>query len=367
MAPPKLPVKAEANDDDGLRMRTTMPLKMLEGFCQRMGTGLRSGVDLLRLLDAESRQGSSTHREATKHVIDKIRKGLTLADSMKSVGRYYPHMLVQMVTAGEAGGGLERIFLYMSEYYRDLRTSRNDFLQRLSWPVIQLVLAFLIISLVIVIQGFLGPENPGPNDLVFDASGLGLRGMSGLMIFWAFILIVLGTMGVIAYGIWKNWFQAHRLLVPIAIKIPVIGTVLATTALSRLSMTLAMLLNAGVEAKRCLREAFRSTGNHYYLGGLPAAEAQIVKGSSFAEAFDASQVLPNDFVRSIEVGELSGTETDSLERLAHDYNAKAKTALAQLAMSASVAIWMAISLFLIFMIIRMFMSYVNVLNNAGKM
>ncbi len=144
----------------------------------------------------------------------------------------------------------------MSEYYRDLRTSRNDFLQRLSWPVIQLVLAFLIISLVIVIQGFLGPENPGPNDLVFDASGLGLRGMSGLMIFWAFILIVLGTMGVIAYGIWKNWFQAHRLLVPIAIKIPVIGTVLATTALSRLSMTLAMLLNAGVEAKRCLREAF---------------------------------------------------------------------------------------------------------------
>lgn len=131
-------------------------------------------------------------------------------------------------------------------------------------------------------------------------------------------------------------------------------------------MTLAMLLNAGVDAKRCMQEAFRSTGNFYYMSGMKRAVDEVEKGQSFAHSLDCSEVIPKEFVQAIEVGELSGTETDSLERIAHEYSRRSKTALAQLAMATSVAIWAAIAIFLIFLIIRMFMQYVNLLNNAGK-
>ncbi len=261
---------------------------------------------------------------------------------------------------------MDRVFLHMAEYYKDLRDARGDFLQRISWPLIQLGLAILIVSGVIVLQEFLSPSTPGPNDLKYDASGLGLRGMSGLLYFWTFLAIFFGTIGLVAFGIWKNWFGSHKVLVPLVRNIPVIGTVFTTLALSRMSMTLAMLLNAGVDAKRCIREAFKATGNFYYMSGMKAAEEEVGRGQSFAHALEVSEVIPNEFVQAIEVGELSGTETDSLERIAKDYQRRSKTALAQLAMATSVAIWAGIAIFLIFLIIRMFMQYINLLNNAGK-
>ncbi len=36
----------------------SMPLKGLEQFCQRLGIGLRSGVDIMKLLEVERKMGS---------------------------------------------------------------------------------------------------------------------------------------------------------------------------------------------------------------------------------------------------------------------------------------------------------------------
>ncbi len=353
------------DEKDFLRVRP-LHLRGLEDFCQRMGIGLKSGVDILRVLEMEGKRGTSQHRQIMEEVITNVRNGGGLAEALQKTGGYFPRMLVQMVAAGEMGGGLERVFLHMSEYYQDLAKSRSRFLQQIILPVIQLVFALGVISLVIVLQEITNPSSGNPNDLQFDASGIGLRGFSGLAIFWGIASVVFGGLAIVAYGIWKNWFGSHQLLMPFLLKLPIIGTVLGTSALSRLSITLSMLLNAGVEARRCLKEAFRSTGNQYFIDAHPAADAVIKKGQSFADAFDATKVMPEEFVRAVEVGEMSGTETDSLERLATEYNRRAKAALTQLAIASSATIWVGIAVFIIFMIIRMFMSYVNLLNNAGK-
>jgi type II secretory pathway component PulF len=66
------------------------------------------------------------------------------------------------------------------------------------------------------------------------------------------------------------------------------------------------------------------------------------------------------------VGELSGTETDSLERLASDYQERSKAAMQALASTASYTLWVLIGMFLAFMIIRMAMQYINLLNEAVR-
>ncbi len=75
-------------------------------------------------------------------------------------------------------------------------------------------------------------------------------------------------------------------------RIPTLGTALSTLGLSRLSMTLSMLLNAGVEAKRSTKQAFLSTGNFYYISGMDRALDTIGRGESFGEAFAAANVFP---------------------------------------------------------------------------
>jgi type II secretory pathway component PulF len=68
-------------------------------------------------------------------------------------------------------------------------------------------------------------------------------------------------------------------------------------------------------------------------------------------------------VEGVSIGELSGNETESLERLASEYDRRAKAAMGQLCITASTAIAVATSLLVIILIIRMAMQYVAMLQS----
>jgi len=337
-------------------------LKALEAYCRRMAMGLKSGVDLLRILSLEAKTGSTRHREVAQNMIDALRNGHSLAEAMALQGHYFPGLLVKMIDAGEHAGGMDRTFREMADYYQDLKQTRNAFISQITFPVIQLVLAFLIACILIMVNGFL--KAGSPQDKPFDLTGIGLRGTSGVLIFVSLSAIFFGTLGGIAFGVWKNWFGCHKTLVPLVRNVPVIGTVLTTTALSRLSMTLSMMLGAGVDAKRSVRDALLSTGNYYYIAGLPATEAEIVKGKSFAEALAAPKLLPDEFIQNIEVGEMSGSDSESLERMAAVYREKAQLALKQLAILAGLLIWLLIAAMIITAIFMIFFQILKVYDNA---
>jgi hypothetical protein len=74
-------------------------------------------------------------------------------------------------------------------------------------------------------------------------------------------------------------------------------------------------------------------------------------------------------VDSVRVGELSGTETESLDRLADQYRDKARSALSTIATLASVVIWLiwlSVMLLIAFMIIRIALQIFGVYNDALK-
>lgn len=340
-----------------------MKLKPLGNFCRRMGVGLKAGVDILRILDAETRTGDSAHRQAMQRVVERIRDGQTLASAMLDEKPYFPPLLVQLVHASELGGRLDQMFFYMAEYYEDLHKTRSFFISRISWPLFQLALAIAIIGLVILIQGLLSSSPTGP---AYDASGLGLSGLNGFAVYCTVVGSIAVALGTVAHGVWKNWFNCHRILMPILQRIPSLGTALTTLGLSRLSMTLSMLLNAGVEAKRSTKQAFLSTGNFYFISGMNGALASIAKGQSFGDAFDAAGVFPTDFLEAIRIGELSGTETESLDHLAVEYRERSKSALNTLASIASWAIYLATMTVIAFMVIKLGLQYINLISSLAK-
>ena len=334
-----------------------MNLKTCANFCRRMGIGLKAGVDILRLLETETKAGDNQHRQNMVRIKESIREGTTLAKAMLNERKYFPPLLIQMVHASELGGRMESMFAYMADYYDDLKQTRSFFIGKISWPLFQLFLAIGVIGLVILLQGILSPNSD------YDASGVGLRGMGGFVTYCLVVGSVLFCVAIFAYGTWKNWFQCHRFLVPLVQRIPVLGTAFITLGLSRFSMTLSMLLNAGVEAKRSTKQAFMATGNYYFISGMERAVDSVGQGDSFGDAFEASAVLPEDFVESIRIGELSGTETESLDHLAQQYQERAKAALNTIAAIASTTIWLGIIIVLAFMIIRMALQYINLLNS----
>jgi type II secretory pathway component PulF len=338
-------------------------LKAAEQFCGRFATALKAGIDPLKLLDSESRMVSRRHQEAAAAVRARLVAGDTLAEAMKYRSDYFPKLLTQMVEAGEHAGGLDRTFAYMSKYYRDLRETRGSFIKQITWPLIQLGIAVLVVSLLIWLIGAVFTDVSN-RDL--DPLGLGLKGTSGVLKFWMYLALFAACVGTVVMAVWRNWFGLHKVLMPIAVKIPVIGSVLTNLALSRLTTVLSILLNAGVDAVRSVQMAFSSTGNDYYISRSGLAINQIKKNQSLAKSFAACGVMPQEFIDAIEVGELSGNETESLDALATEYDRRAKTALTALSVASSVAVWLFIAGFIIFLIFRLAMFYINILQNAAN-
>ncbi len=351
----------ESSNSHGLeRIFGGISLKALEAFCRRMAIGTKSGVDLLRMLGLEAKTGSQRHREVAQNMIDALRNGHSLSESMAQQGHYFPGLLVKMIDAGEHAGGMDRIFREMADYYHDLKQTRSAFISQITFPVIQLGLAFLIACGAIFMNGFFASGSS--QDKPYDITGVGLRGVTGVLIFTSLATIFFGSLAVVAFGVWKNWFGCHKTLVPLVRNVPVIGTVLTTTALSRLSMTLSMMLGAGVDAKRSVRDSLLSTGNYYYIAGLETTLSAIGKGKSFAEALDAPKLLPEEFIQNVEVGEMSGSDSESLERMAVVYREKAQLALKQLAILSGFAVWMFIAAMIITAIFMSALQYIKLLN-----
>lgn len=341
------------------RMFEGASLGQLQHFCSRLGTGLRSGLDVLRILDLEAKAGTQRYRTAVQDTADKIRAGYSLPEAMKLQRAFFPPLLIKMIEAGEHAGQIDRVLHYMADYYLDLKRTRQDFISQITAPVIQLIAAIGIVCLLIFINGFF--RSGSVQEKPFDLTGVGLRGVSGVMIFLGILSAVAAVVGTIAFGIWKNWFGCHQTLVPLIRNVPVIGPVFTNTALARLSMTLSMMLGAGVDAKKSVRDAVLSTGNHYYISGLQPMLEMVEQGHSLAETLDAPKVLPDEFIQTVEVGEMSGSDSESLERMAVQYGEKARLSLKQLAVTAGFAIWFMIAAMIIAVIFMIFTQYLAIL------
>jgi len=315
-------------------------------MCQRLGTSLRAGVDIRAALQRESGIGSPAFRQNMAQVADRVNGGATLAESLRSCGKYFPDLTCELTDVGETTGNLESVLLRLSDHYQHLLRLRKTFLMGVFWPALELVMGVVVVGLLILFLGVLGTS----------AKVFGLSGFRGAMVYAA---VVLGTAALIALairGLLRGWFGP--LPSALLMRVPVVGRTLQTMALARLSWTLSLALNAGIDAGRAIRMALQSTQNRYFTDHIDKAEAVIMRRGQFHEALRATGVFRDDFLTALETAEVSGTESESLTRLSQDYQSQAETATLALAVAASVAIWMLVGALFIYVIFHLVTSLI---------
>ena len=75
-------------------------------------------------------------------------------------------------------------------------------------------------------------------------------------------------------------------------KIPVLGKSLESLALSRLTWSLALSLDSGMDARRAVELSIRAAQNPYYESSLPAVTGGIRANKQFHESFREAGVFP---------------------------------------------------------------------------
>ncbi|MEX0824862.1 MAG: type II secretion system F family protein [Pirellulaceae bacterium] len=326
-----------------------MGIATAASFCYRLGVGFRAGADLIALIRAEAKSGSPRHREALQNVAAGLANGQSLTDALKTQGKYFPPLMIALVNVGESTGRLERALLSLAEHYQHRVSMRRTFLMGIAWPVLQLGAAILAIGLLIWLLGVLSPPTGGE---MLDIAGFGLRGTSGVVIYFGFVFLFFVLIALAVIGVRNNWLGVHN-LIPLFYAIPKLGPAIRVITLSRFCWTLAMTLDAGLDPMRSVRLALESTGSDFYRSGIKPAHQAIQQGTSLSVALQRSEVIPDEFITNLEVAELSGTDAESLETLARDYDERARAAVRTLTGILTAVIWISVIVLMVFMIFRM--------------
>jgi type II secretory pathway component PulF len=329
-----------------------MSLRSTANFCRRFGIGFKAGVDFLRLIDSEAKHGTARQRAIMSDVHQSVRTGSQLHVAMMEHANYFPALLIAMTRAGEITGTLDRTLLALANYYDERIRLYREFISRITWPMLQLFIAVNILALLIWLMGALRPAGGGE---MMDILGFGLRGSSGALTLYGYVICFGLIVAAMIVGFQKNIAGVQN-LIPILYKVPVIGEALQTITLARFCWTLALALDAGIDPIRAMHMACDATDSDYYRSAKDDIEKSIHSGNNISGSMQVAGVFPDEFINEVSVAEMSGTDAEAMHHLAAQYDTRARSAMQTLARVASGIIALSVACALIFVILRMIMN-----------
>jgi type IV pilus assembly protein PilC len=301
---------------------SSISTRSLIQLCHRVGTAVRSGVDARRVWELEERHATGPLKEALSTIKRQVTAGGTVAEGMQASNGYFPPMFVQMVAVGEQTGKLDEVMRRLAEHYEHLSSMRRLFWLGIAWPLFSLVFGVVILGLVIYITGAIAASRgTEPVDLL----GLGLSGASGAIIWFCMWGFAAAAIAIFCYAVFRGLLGPGPVL--IAMRIPILGKCLESLALARLTWSLAVALESGMDAGRAASMSIMAAQNPYYETAHARVASAIRANRQFHESFADAGVFPSDFIGQVEVAEEAGATNEALLRLSKEYEDRARTAM----------------------------------------
>ncbi|MEM9645626.1 MAG: type II secretion system F family protein [Planctomycetota bacterium] len=155
-------LKVKLNTESGKDMADRMKLKIpvlggilmnlsVARFCRVLGTLLGNGVPILRSLEiSRTATGNRLLSRSIADATDNIRSGESLAKPLRSSG-HFPIAVVEMISVGEESNSLDSVLPEIADSLEKRTFRRLDLFVRLLEPLMLLVMAILVLSVVLAL------------------------------------------------------------------------------------------------------------------------------------------------------------------------------------------------------------------------
>ena len=295
-------------------------------------------------------------------VVDKLTEGEDVRTAFRSQGDYFPDLFVDMISVAEDTGAMPEVLLSLAEHYENLLKLKRSFISQITLPIIQLVAAILIITLVIYVIGMISTST-GSKPL--DVLGWGLTGSRGAAIFFFGSAGSLGGL-VFLYFFLARGLKQERRIHGFLLQIPVLGKCLRSFAISRFAWSFALTQQAGMRIVPSLEAALKATANHAFIGATPRMCGLIKQGEELSTVFYDSGLFPVEFLEMVEVAETSGTVPEMLQHMSPQFDEQARRSLSGLATALGWLVWGLVAAFIIFAIFSIALFYVRMLEDPFR-
>jgi type IV pilus assembly protein PilC len=321
-------------------------------LCRALRYSLSGGMMVTDAVNLLAREGTPRVRRTMSALIQDLKQGWSLHEAMEKQGNMFPPLFRALVAVGEETGNLPEVMGELEKYYITQLKLRRDFISDITWPVIQFVIAVLVVTGLIGVMGVI-QDSVGTSGNEIDPLGLGLLGIDGALKFLGGVLFVLFVGFLLVRFVSFIAVRVPRVQRMI-FHIPILGTCLRALALTRLCIALRLMLDTRMSVLKAIRLSFAATDNAAYVAAAPQVEGAIRRGNTIADSFGQTAVIPDPFRSAVAVAEESGRLPEMCAVQAENYDEQARRQLATLNKIASILIWLVVAAFIITAIFRIF-------------
>lgn len=289
-------------------------------FAQELSALLAAGLSVIESLEALVEKDAHAARKAIlTRLAEQLRQGQRLSSALRQHPAVFPPLLVGIVQAAEGTSDLPRALSRYLEYETRLRSVRHKVTSAAIYPAILVVVG---LAVALFLLGYVVPRFAA----VYQGSGRPLPWASEMLLAWgqfasahaAWLAGAIVAVTALIVGWFRHSGGSGSWLRVIAL-LPGARTKIEVLQLSRLYLTLGMLIEGGIPVVHALKLS------EAVLGGSRAdlllkVREQVESGHPLSEALSQQGLTTPVAVRLMRVGEQSGRLGQMLERAAqfHD-------------------------------------------------
>lgn len=306
-------------------------LNEVSAVTRQLATLLHSGIPLAQALSAVIEQAEAPGlQKVLRHLREQVSQGVDFATALETCPGYFNTLYVNMVRAGQASGQLDDVLTRVAEYLSNQNRLRNKVISAMMYPAIMLTVSVLV---VIALMTFVVPKItqilieqkiplPLPTQILVTVSDF-------MATYWELCVKV----PLIAYFFFQGALQSEAFRLKydrFTLRLPLFGDLLKKTAVSRFSITFAVLLRSGLPALESLRIVKKIVGNRALQDVIQKIHDSILEGTDISTPIKKSGVFPPMVGYMIAVGEQTGELEQLLERVANAYNEEVDIAISRM-------------------------------------
>ncbi len=315
-----------------LRLRGGVSQKEILFFTRQFATLFSSGVPIVQAFEALIGQiKNKNFRKVLIQMRNDIEKGSSLAEAMRKHPKIFNSLYINMVRAGEEGGMLDKVLFRMADYFEKIIKLKRKIISAMIYPTIVIGVATLVVAIIMIfviptfakLFGEMGLQLPLPTRITIALSNFMVQ--TG-------VFILMGMIGFIIFiRLFRKTSRGKKITDNILLKVPLLGSIILKSSLSRFARTLGTLLGSGVPILNSMEISAKASGNKVIEDVVIEMIRDITAGKSLTEVLKLRPDLFHPvFIQMVSVGESTGATDEMLNKVSDFYDEEVDNAVANL-------------------------------------
>ncbi|MDU1476087.1 MAG: type II secretion system F family protein [Clostridium perfringens] len=313
--------KENSKSKSSFSFNRKVKLKDIAVFCRQFYVMLDSGLSIGKALNILIEQGEKPKvREALIGVNGDLKRGETLANSMRKRKDVFPNLLTSMIDAGERSGNLDIILKRMAEYYEKETKIRGKIKSAMIYPIVLGVVAIIAITFILTFVMPTFVQMFEENNVDLPMSTKMVLGTSKMLGKYGIIIFLILVTAIILLGKYLKSEEGQYKLSVINLKIPVIKKLTQKIIVSRFTRTMGIVSSSGMSLVTSLEIVASVVGNKIAEKELLKVKEKVLKGEGLGDSIMKIKIFPPMLASMVKVGEEAGSLDSILDKTADFYD-----------------------------------------------